>query len=171
MVSSQGGDFLWDSITADDGDCVLNATMVFGGYHKVEHQIFVTVKNGEDCPRKSYRQKNSTTVPDNNRLGISSTISVYDHGTIDYLDIYLSSKNTEVVDLDIELVSPQRTVVQFIDHQNSAHHDTETWKDKRLYGFEEEGIHGLWELHLTDRAESTEEEVIRSWHLTFGICP
>ena len=113
-----------------------------------------------------YENSESMSIPDDDEVGITSTIQVDQPGTIGNLYVEVDITHTYIGDLTVTLVSPDNTRVVLHNKDGGSENDLkETYTPSALIG---KSIQGTWTLEITDTGRA-DTGSLNNWSLTFQL--
>lgn len=114
----------------------------------------------------TFSNSNSTSIPDNNPAGISSTIEVDQAGAVAALAVSVDITHPYIGDLTVTLVSPDGTRVVLHNREGSSADDIR--KTYTPAGFVGKASLGTWTLEVADHAAS-DTGTLNSWSMSFQL--
>jgi len=174
-----------ETITVPDINTTTGRLMVrgHGNYFFDASRGRIVVGNYQEVCSE-YSNNHQFTIPDNNSQGINSNILVTDTGAVSKVTVHVNITHTYIQDLHIQLISPQRTVVDLF-RRNCGREDNMnvTFSDEgqamncsqmnnnlvfkpvgHLSDLIGENMQGRWTLHVSDNQRG-DEGVLNSWSL------
>ncbi|MGB3404660.1 MAG: S8 family serine peptidase [Microcoleaceae cyanobacterium] len=144
---------------SSDGDWVTN-----GGGHLVNHKYGFGAIDADaavsaalswttvDAEETTSAQANvGQTIPDNNATGVSSTISITDDLTIEWVEVVFDADHTYRGDLEITLTSPDGTESILAETRNDPGNNYNNWVFSSARHWDESSL-GDWTLTVADQA-------------------
>ena len=117
-------------------------------------------------PAGSYTNDTPVSIPDNDPMGVTSTIEVMDSGMVSGLSVEVDIEHTYIGDLELTLTKGDRSVI-LVSREGAGADNLQRTFD--VADFDGVDAAGIWTLHISDNAR-VDEGTLRSWKLNITRC-